>query len=307
MKILVTGGAGFIGSHIVDRYIELGHDVDIFDNLSSGLKENINPKATFHEIDINDKAIFPIIQRAGYDVISHQAAQMSVRFSLDYPQFDAQNNIIGTINLMEAARRYGVTKVIFASSGGTVYGEQQTHPCDEDHPLLPLSPYGITKVACEKYLHYYKQVYGIDSVVYRYGNVFGARQNPKGEAGVIAIFTGKMLGGEQPIINGDGKTTRDYIYIKDIVNANELALDESVSGTFNVTTGIETNTNQIFHLIKDILKSDIEEHHGPAIPGEPRRSVCSNEKLMRQGWRIEVSLAEGMRRSIEYYKTKQQK
>ena len=193
MNILITGAAGFVASEISDKFIELGHNITIVDNLSTGLKKNINPKSKFVEFDIIDEKIDDLIKNGNFDVIAHYAAQMNVRYSVEHPQIDAKNNIIGTLNILEAARKYGVKKIIFASSGGTVYGEQDYFPADEEHRLRPCSPYGITKATCEKYLFYYKQVYGLDYIAFRFGNIYGERQNPKGEAGVIAIFIEKMF------------------------------------------------------------------------------------------------------------------
>lgn len=304
MNILVTGGAGFIGSHIVDKYLEAGHIVTIIDNLSTGKKVNINPNADFIQMDIKDSSIAEIFEKYKFDIISHQAAQMDVRVSVNDPIFDAQNNIIGSLNLYENARKYGVKKVIFASSGGTVYGEQDEFPCDENHSTKPVSPYGIGKLTNERYLYYYKEVYGIDYVAFRYGNVFGPRQNPNGEAGVIAIFTNKFLKGEQPIINGDGLITRDYIYISDVVEANLLALNDDVSGIYNVTTGIETNVNTIFNTLKNKTNSDLEEYHGEAKKGEQRRSVCSFAELQsKHNWQPKVSFEDGIDKTVDYFKS----
>jgi len=303
MNILVTGGAGFIGSHIVDKYLELGHKVTIVDNLSTGKKENINPNATFIEMDIKDDDISKVFEEGDFDVLSHQAAQMDVRVSVNDPKFDAHNNIIGSLNLYENCNKYGVKKIIFASSGGTVYGEQNEFPCDEEHPKNPVSPYGIGKLTNEYYLYYYKEVYGIDYAALRYGNVFGPRQNPNGEAGVIAIFANKFIQGKQPIINGDGLITRDYVYISDVVNANVKSLESSVSGSYNVTTGIETNVNKIFQVLKDKTDSTIEEFHGPAKKGEQRRSVCSFEKFeSKHGWSPEISFEDGIDKTVDFFK-----
>ena len=220
MKIIVTGGAGFIGSHIVDAYCALGHDVVILDNFSSGKIENCNPKARIITMDITAEAINNLFEKERFDVLNHHAAQMDVRVSVNDPQFDASTNILGGLNLYEAAKKNGVKKIIFASSGGTVYGEQQEFPASEDHPKQPLSPYGISKLANEHYLYYYKQEYGISSVILRYANIYGPRQNPHGEAGVVAIFTNKLLAGQEPVINGDGLQTRDYVFVSDVVQAN---------------------------------------------------------------------------------------
>lgn len=302
MNILVTGGAGFIGSHIVDKYLELGHSVTVIDNLSTGKKENINPKAKFIEMDIKDESISNVFAEGNFDVLSHQAAQMDVRVSVNDPKFDALNNIIGSLNLYENCKNYGVKKITFASSGGTVYGEQNEFPCLEDHPTNPVSPYGIGKLTNEYYLYYYKQVYGIDYVALRYGNVFGPRQNPNGEAGVIAIFANKLINGDQPIINGDGLITRDYVYISDVVEANVRSLEKEVNGIYNVTTGVETNVNHIFKVLKDKINSDLGEVHGPAKKGEQRRSVCSFEKFeINHNWSPKVSFKEGIDKTVEYF------
>ncbi len=303
MKICVTGGAGFIGSHIVDRLIEKGYDVTVIDNLSTGRIENINKKAKFIELDINQEGLHNIFEQEKFEIVYHQAAQMNVRFSVDNPKEDAITNIIGSINLYEACKNSGVKKIIFASSGGTIYGEQVQFPADEEHPTNPCSPYGIAKLANEKYLFYYNNSYGIKTVSLRYGNVYGPRQNPKGEAGVVAIFIGKMLAGEQPVINGDGLITRDYIYIDDVVEANMKALDEKIDGIYNVGTGIETNVNTIFHKLKNLTGANCEEYHGPAKIGEQRRSVISYNKLKNEcGWKPKVTFDEGLIRTVEYFK-----
>ena len=303
MNILVTGGAGFIGSHIVDKYLALGHSVPIVDNLSTGKKENINPDAKFIEMDIKDESISKVFEDGKFDLLSHQAAQMDVRVSVNDPKFDAQNNIIGSLNLYENCREYKVKKIIFASSGGTVYGEQNEFPCDETHPTNPVSPYGIGKLTNEYYLYYYKQVYGIDYVALRYGNVFGPRQNPNGEAGVIAIFANRFINNVQPIINGDGLITRDYIFISDVVEANVRSIEDEVNGIYNVTTGIETNVNHIFQVLKDKTSSTLEETHGPAKKGEQRRSVCSFEKFKtKHNWFPKVSFIDGIDKTVDFFK-----
>ena len=303
MNILVTGGAGFIGSHICDAYINAGHKVTVLDNLSTGFEKNIHPKAEFILMDINSKDIDRFFKSEKFDIVSHHAAQMNVRVSVDNPIYDATTNILGSINIFQAAKNSGVKKVIFASSGGTIYGEQDYFPADEEHPTRPCSPYGISKLSVEKYLFYYKEVCGLDFVSFRYGNVYGRRQNPHGEAGVVAIFLNKMLAGEQPIINGDGLITRDYIYIEDLVDANLIALEQKVSGIYNITTGVETDVNTIFKLLKELTGSSCEEYHGPAKAGEQRRSVCSN-KLMKEkfGWEPKISFIEGLKKTVEFAK-----
>lgn len=303
-KICVTGGAGFIGSHITDRLISDGHNVTVIDNLITGFKKNIIPKAEFIEMDIRSKDLPLLFQEKKFDIVFHQAAQMNVRVSVDDPTYDSDNNITGSLNIYEAAKKSGVEKVIFASSGGTVYGEQDYHPCDEEHPLRPISPYGIGKMVNEKYLYYYKEVFGLDYAALRYGNVYGPRQNPHGEAGVVAIFTERLLSGDQAIINGDGLITRDYIYIDDVVDANIAAMEQGVSGNFNVTTGIEHDVNFIFRKLKEITASDMEEVHGPAKKGEQRRACCSPAKLKAYGWTPQMEFSEGLVKTVEWFKEK---
>jgi UDP-glucose 4-epimerase len=304
MKILVTGGAGFIGSHIVDAYLRLGHQVIIVDNLITGRARNINPAATFYEADIRDATTMrEIFDREKPDVLNHHAAQMDVRKSVEDPMYDASVNVIGALTLFENCVRTGVQRVLFASSGGAIYGEQEYFPADELHPTRPISPYGITKLVTEHYLYYYKTVYGIDSVSLRYANIYGPRQNPHGEAGVVAIFTTKLLAGEQPIINGDGKQTRDYVFVDDVVHANVLALNSTGSNIFNIGTGIETNVNQLFHQLKKSAKAFAEEKHGEAKKGEQMRSVLSSAHIERQlGWKPSVTLAEGLQRTVDYFR-----
>ncbi len=303
MNILVTGGAGFIGSHIVDAYISLGHNVTVVDNLSTGDISNVNPKAEFLKLDINDPEISTIIEKRNFDVINHHAAQIDVRISVDNPVFDAQTNILGSVRLYNSAVRSKVKKIIFASSGGTVYGEQIYYPANEEHPLNPCSPYGISKLTNELYLSFFQKVYGTQFVALRYSNVYGPRQNPKGEAGVVAIFTSKLLKGVQPIIHGDGTATRDYVFISDVIRANVLSLNENVNGIFNISTGIETDVNTIFKKIKGIINSDLDAIHGPPKPGEILRSCLSYEKFQRlTGWKPEINLDHGLELTVEFFR-----
>ena len=305
MNILVTGGAGFIGSNIVDAYLHAGHTVVIVDDLSTGTMENVNPKAKFHRIDLRDPAVETVFIETKIDVINHHAAQMDVRKSVADPKFDASVNILGMLNVMELGVKYGVKKVIFSSTGGAIYGEQDYFPADEKHPLRPLSPYGVTKLATEKYLFYYQAVHGLQHVILRYANIYGPRQNPHGEAGVIAIFADKMLKGEQPVINGDGKQTRDYVYVSDVVRANVLALTHSSSDIFNIGTGIENDVNTLFRIIKKFSGVACEEKHGEAKIGEQLRSVIDHSKAKKiLGWEPTVMLDEGLRRTVEFFREK---
>jgi len=303
MNILVTGGAGFIGSNVSDAFIKEGHNVVIVDNFSSGKQENVNPKAKVYKMDIQDPAVENIFRDEKIEVMCHHAAQMDVRRSVADPKFDASVNVLGFLNMMEFGRKYGLKKVLFSSTGGAIYGEQDYFPADEKHPMQPLSPYGITKLVTEKYLFFYKEIYGIDHVILRYANIYGPRQNPHGEAGVVAIFTQKMLKGEQPIINGEGKQTRDYVFVGDVVQANLLGLKYSGSNIFNIGTGIETNVNQLFHHIKTLTGAKCEEKHVPAKVGEQMRSVISSKKIGEMlGWKPTVTLAEGLKKTVEFFK-----
>ena len=304
MKVLVTGGAGFIGSHIVDAYIGLGHQVCIIDDLSTGRRSNINPRATLHLADIRDaKLVKSIFEKERFNLVNHHAAQMDVRRSVADPAFDASVNIIGLLNILEAGLITGVRRVIFASSGGAIYGEQDVFPAGEDHPRRPISPYGVAKLSSEQYLFYYKAVHGIDYVNLRYANIYGPRQNPEGEAGVIAIFTTKMLKNEAAFVNGDGKQTRDYTFVGDVVKANVLALDFHGSDSFNVGTGIETNVNQLFQQLAKLTGTRIKEEHKEAKKGEQLRSVLDASKARRVlKWSPGVTLEEGLRQTVEFFR-----
>lgn len=304
-KILVTGGAGFIASHITDRYISEGYDVVVVDDLSSGRLENLNPKATFYKMDIRDKGISAIFEKERPDIVNHHAAQMDVRRSVTDPGFDAEVNILGMLNLLQNSINHGVKKFLFASSGGAIYGEQEVYPAPESHVANPLSPYGISKLAGEKYLFYYKEVHGLEYVALRYANVYGPRQNPHGEAGVVAIFSTKLLKGEQPVINGDGKQTRDYVYVKDVAEANWQATGRNYGGPVNIGTGIETDVNELFKKLVTLTGSNAKEVHAPAKAGEQKRSVIDNRKAGEVlGWKPKVALEQGLRETVEFFKGK---
>lgn len=303
MNILVTGGAGFIGSNITDAYIKLGHKVIIIDNMSTGVKEYINPSAEFYEMDICDESIGEVFKKHKIDIINHHAAQIDLRKSVDNPKFDINVNVIGSVNLLQNALEHGVKKFIFASTGGAIYGEHDYFPADENHPTRPYAPYGINKLTVEKYLFYYNHVFGLDYVVFRYANVYGPRQNPHGECGVIAIFTDKILKGTEPLINGDGLQTRDYVFVEDVVNANVLALGDTKPKIYNVGTTKETDVNYIFQRINKFAGTKFEEKHGPAKKGEQRRSVLSYEKLSSElGWKPKMDIETGLKITTEYFK-----
>lgn len=303
MTILVTGGAGFIGSHVAQALLDDGHDVHILDDLSGGRMENVPAGAHFHEADIRSNEVARLWSTYQFKVMYHLAAQMDVRKSVADPRFDADVNIGGFLNLMEAGRQHGLEKVVFSSTGGAIYGEPDYVPQDESHVLQPLSPYGITKLCTEKYLYFYEQTYGIAYVALRYGNVYGPRQNPHGEAGVVAIFAERMLDGMQPIINGDGLQTRDYVHVHDVVRANVLALEHDGSGIFNVGTAVETDVNTLFRIIRDAVAPDMPESHGPGKPGEQLRSVLSwTHARDTLGWRPSIGVEEGLKSTAEWFR-----
>jgi len=303
LKILVTGAAGFIASQIADAFIEEGHQIVILDDLSTGYEKNINSEAKFVKANICDKSLEKLFESEKFDVVNHHAAQMDVRRSVKDPEFDAKTNILGTINLLQNCVKFGVKKFMFASTGGAVYGEQDYFPADEKHNQQPKSPYGISKLAVEKYLYFYHSEHKLNYTILRYANIYGPRQNPFGEAGVVAIFSTKLLKGEQPIINGHGKQTRDYVFVGDVVKANLLGLKDKVSDVYNIGTGIETDVNQLFHFINNITRANKEEKHGPTAAGEQLRSVITSDKLFNKfGWRPSTKLEDGLRVTVEFFK-----
>jgi UDP-glucose 4-epimerase len=302
-NILVTGGAGFIGSHIVDAYIAAGHQVVVIDDLFTGHRENVNPKCQFYEMDIRDARLASLFEQHAFDVVSHQAARGNVRASMEDPMTYADVNIRGGVNLLECCRRFAVKKIIYSSTGGCVYGEPRYLPADESHPLQPRDPYGASKASYELYLPVYEMNYGLKYTILRYPNVYGPRQDPLGEAGVVSIFAGQMLRGLQPTINGDGEQLRDYVYVSDVVRANLLVLNDGDNDVFNVGWGVGTSVNQIFHQLTSIVNVDVPEVHGPAKKGEIRQTYLNSAKAeARLGWKPKMQLEDGLRRTVDYFR-----
>jgi len=304
--ICVTGGAGFIGSHVAEALVRDGHQVVILDDLSSGRKENVPEGAELVIADIrSDKAAGTIIDR-GVEILIHHAAQMDVRRSVADPRFDADVNIGGFLNLLEAARTGSVKQVILASTGGAIYGEQDVFPADEGHPVRPLSPYGVSKLASERYLFFYNQQYGLDVTCLRYANIYGPRQSPHGEAGVVAIFAHKLLANVQPTINGDGKQSRDYVYVGDVVRANLAVLGLPGFRTFNIGTGVETDVNELFEKLRAAIGTGPPADHGPAKAGEQLRSCITSGLIESElGLRIGTSFDQGIQITADWFKAQQ--
>jgi UDP-glucose 4-epimerase len=303
-KILVTGGAGFIGSHVVDLFVAKGYEVVIIDDLSTGHASNLNPAARFYQIDIRSPQVREVFEAEKPDYVSHHAAQMDVRRSVAEPLVDASINILGSINLLEYAREFGVKRIVYISTGGAVYGEPEKLPCDENHPINPICQYGASKHTVEHYLYMYHVNYGLSYTVLRYPNVFGPRQDPHGEAGVVSIFTGKMLSGEQVVINGDGDQTRDFVYVGDCARANYLALTIAHQpGIYNLGWGRPTSINEIFSTLAKITGYALPVQHGPAKVGETRHIYLDASKVKKEfGWAPTVTLEEGLEKTVDYFK-----
>lgn len=305
MKVLVTGGAGFIASHVVDAYVERGHDVTVVDDLSSGLRENVNPKAELLVGDLRDPQTTAQLRGRGFDLVNHHAAQIDVRVSVADPAADAELNIVAALRLFQTLIDDGVKKIVFASSGGAAYGEPQYAPQDEQHPVAPISPYGCAKLAIDQYLYYFRTVKGIRAVSLRYGNVYGPRQRKDGEAGVIAIFAGALLDGHTPRINGNGEQTRDYVFVEDVVRANMAASELDVDGIFNVGTGVETSVNELYRELCNALDIHRPAEYAPAKAGEQLRSVLDGSKLRTlANLPSPVLLDEGLRRTVAWMRSR---
>lgn len=309
MKVLVTGGAGFIGSHVVDELIRAGHQVVVVDNLSTGRRSNLNPRATFYEVDVRSLEMRQVLEAERPEVVNHHAAQMDVRKSVEDPIFDADVNIVGGIRLLQWCVELGVRKFIHISSGGAIYGEPVSLPCDEDHPVRPLCPYGASKYALELYLHVFRAIHGLDYSILRYPNVYGPRQNPQGEAGVVAIFTGLMLQNKPVTIYGSGEQVRDFVYVTDCARAN-LSLLESKCGTsdtsgraYNLGSGVGTSVNQIFSHLKVITAYSHEPRYASARAGETFRIYLDASRAEQElAWKPGVDLEVGLRETVKYFK-----
>jgi UDP-glucose 4-epimerase len=309
MKILITGGAGFIGSNIADYLIEKDTEVHIMDDLSTGFMENVNEKAKFHEMDIRSEEAFKLISGGGFDIVCHHAAQMDVRRSVREPLFDADVNIKGMINVLEASQKGGVKRIIYASTGGAVYGEPESIPVAEDHSINPICHYGISKHTAEHYLFLYRYLYGLDYVVLRYPNVYGPRQNPFGEAGVTAIFTLAYLTGNSPVINGDGMQQRDYVHVTDIARANWMAMDLSrndISGEiFNIGFGTGKSVIELDRIIRGYSGTELSPSFGPSLPEEILKIALDSTKAGEiLGWKPEIKFEIGLKELVEYHRAK---
>lgn len=298
MKILVTGGAGFIASQVVDKYIELGHEVVVVDDLSSGKKEQINPKATFYEMSITDPKLNEIFEKEKPEIVNHHAAQIDVRKSVEDPIFDANINLLGMINVLECCRKNNVKRILFSSSGGAIYGSTENLPADEETPKKPDAPYGIAKYTGELYLAFYAKTYGIKYCALRYGNVYGPRQDPFGEAGVVAIFSNLLMNGKQPTIFGNGEQTRDFVFVGDVVESNVLALEKGDNQAINIGAGEETSVNRLFQELKTISRAEVDAINAPARKGEVER-ICLDIKKAEEilGWKPKTPLKEGLEKT----------
>jgi len=305
MNILITGGAGFIGSHIADACVRLGHRVVILDDLSSGKREQVPEGASLVQLDIRDGGVEEVFRREKFDVVNHHAAQMSVTRSVADPVLDADVNILGSLKLLQLAVKHKVGRFLFASTGGAIYGEQAALPAGENHPRQPTSPYGLSKLAVENYLEYYRKTFGLSAVALRYSNVYGPRQDPHGEAGVVAIFCNQLKRGERPRIFGDGEQTRDFISVFDVVRANMALLASDLTGAFNVGTGCETSVNTLTELLIRQAGKQVAPEHLPERLGEQKRSAIDSAKLQRAlDWRPQTPLEEGLGQTFDYFRQK---
>jgi UDP-glucose 4-epimerase len=304
MKVLVTGGAGFIGSNVADRLAEEGHQLVVLDDLSSGRRDQVPAAANFYQMELDSRWLDRVIEREKPDAVCHLAAQISVRRSVEDPVFDARVNILASIGLIEACRSHGVKRFVFTSTGGAIYGDADQLPTPETYAATPMSPYGTSKLCVEHYLQCFRQLYGFSSAALRLANVYGPRQDPHGEAGVVAIFSRALLEGRTATINGDGLQTRDYVYVGDVVEAFVQALRSDAQGSFNVGTGVETDVNQLYDLIAQCARSSAPAQYGPARPGEQKRSSVDPTRARTElGWEPRVQLPEGIGLTVDYFRS----
>ncbi|HEX2878266.1 MAG TPA: NAD-dependent epimerase/dehydratase family protein [Polyangiaceae bacterium] len=304
MRILVTGGAGFIGSHLVDGFLREGHEVQVLDNLSTGQRSNLPSTVPLHVMDIRDAKVKELFEHYRPEVLCHHAAHIDVPKSVANPVFDAEVNIIDTVRLLEYCRSTNTKRVLFASTGGAIYGEQDEFPAPDTHPERPVSPYGVAKLSVERYLHYYRMQHGFQAACMRYANVYGPRQNAQGEGGVVAIFSSMLLSGKTPTIYGSGEQTRDFVYVEDIANANLAALKHNLVGSYNVGTGVETNVNQLYAIMAQATGTSAKANYAASRPGETQRSVLDASKLTQAtGWRPQTAIAEGLKKTCDFFRS----
>ncbi len=305
MRVLVTGGAGFIGSHVADACLAAGHEVAVIDDLSTGKSANLNPSAQFFQVDIcQAEKLGAVFESFKPEAVCHLAAKANVRESMAKPALYAKVNVIGSLNLLEQARNHGCAKIVYASTAGAVYGEPEYLPVDEAHPINPLDPYGASKHHVEHYLYQYRRNYSLDYTILRFPNVYGPRQDPFGEAGVVAIFALAMLQGRQPVIFGSGEQERDFVYVGDIAQANVLALTKGSGEIFNLGSGIGVTINTVFHTLKDITHASCLEEHGPAKLGEVFKIYINASKVAAGlGWKCTTPLRKGLEQTVDYFRT----
>jgi UDP-glucose 4-epimerase len=308
-RVLVTGGAGFIASHVADAYLARGNQVWVLDDLSSGRRENVPKGATFVQMDVADPGVRDLFREVRFDVVNHHAAQIDVRSSVADPMNDARINLMGLLNLTEGALEVGTQRFVYVSSGGVVYGEPDKRPTPETAPKAPLSPYGVSKLAGEHYLYYYRCIRGLDYFALRYSNVYGPRQDPHGEAGVVAIFCNRLLDGRALTVFGDGEQTRDYVFVGDVVRANMAATEVTIGGAeargldgvaFNVGTGIETSVNKLADLLERVSERRVGRDHQDARPGELRHSSLNASRFAQRGWQPVTTLEDGLKQTFDH-------
>ena len=295
--VLVTGGAGFIGSHLVDAYLERGWRVSIIDNLSTGERANVNPAAEFHEADLRDSSTAALVKRLRPDVVNHQAAQVDLRKSVADPGGDAEINVVASVRLLQAAVEAEAKRFIFASSGGAIYGEPEFVPQTEDHPLRPVSPYGCAKLAVEQYMQCFRTTHGLSTAALRYANVYGPRQSSRGEAGVVAIFARRLVAGEEVVINGSGEQTRDFVHVADVARANMIVSEEATAGVWNVGTGRETSINDLHRMMAGVMNVSRSPRHAVAKKGEQMKSVLDGRRFGPYR-----DLEDGLRDTIPFFR-----